>query len=337
MTKVKAVALVSGGLDSGLATRLIWDLGVELVALNFTGPFCLCNKKGGCKFEARKLSESLGIELKIASVFEEFIEIVKNPQHGYGSNLNPCIDCRILMFKTAKNFMQEAGASFVVTGEVVGQRPMSQQRKTLKLIERESGLEGLILRPLSAKILVPTIPEIKGWVNREKLLAISGRGRKEQIALVKEFEMGDYPCPSGGCLLTDPGFCQRMKDLMKYSQLSLDGIKLLKIGRHFRLNPDSKLVVGRDERENEDLLRIAKDTDFIFMPVEANGPVALGRGEDFNNGLIDLAGSIVARYCDRVEAQELIINLSQKILGLERQISCLPVEEDELEAFKINL
>ncbi len=206
MTRIKAVSLISGGLDSGLATRLMLELGVELVALNFRSPFCLCNKRGGCSFEAKNLSDRLGIGLKVVSVFDEFVEIVKNPPHGYGSNLNPCIDCRILMFKTAKKFMQEIGASFIVTGEVLGQRPMSQKSPTLRLIEKESGLEGLILRPLSAKLLPETIPEKNGWVNREKLLSISGRGRKEQISLVKEFEMGDYPCPSGGCLLTDPCF-----------------------------------------------------------------------------------------------------------------------------------
>lgn len=332
---MKAVVLISGGLDSGLAARLMKELGINLTALNFTGPFCLCNKKGGCKFEAKNLSESLGIELKITSVFDEFIEIVKNPKHGYGSNLNPCIDCRILMFKTAKKFMEDIGASFIVTGEVVGQRPMSQQRHTLKLIEKQSGLEGLILRPLSAKLLSPTIPEINGWVNRDKLLSISGRGRKEQIALVKEFEMGNYPCPSGGCLLTDPGFSQRMKDLMKYSQVSKEEINLLKVGRHFRLSPKGKLVVGRDEKENEILLKMAKDNDFIFMPIEVNGPIALGRGGDFSNGLLDLSGSIVSRYCDRTNEEKIKINLTQKALNITEDLFCLPIEKERLEVFKI--
>ncbi len=336
MTKIKAVVLISGGLDSGIAARIMSELGVELVALNFTSPFCLCNKRGGCKFEAQKLSESLGIKLKVISVFDEFIEIVKKPKHGYGSNLNPCIDCRILMFKTAKKFMEEINASFVITGEVVGQRPMSQKRNTLRLIEKESGLEGLILRPLSAKLLPQTLPEIKGWINREKMLSISGRGRKDQIALVKEFNMGDYPCPSGGCLLTDPGFSQRMRDLMKYSELTIDEIKLLKVGRHFRLNEDNKLVVGRDEKENELLLKLALDSDFIFMPSEVNGPVGLGRGINFNNGLKDLSASIVARYCDKVNIREKIMvkltsNSSKEML----ELSCAALDEESLKAFRI--
>ncbi len=337
MTKIKAVSLVSGGLDSALATRVVLEQEIEMVVVNFSSPFCLCNKRGGCKFEAKNLAESFGLEFKAISVFDEFIEIVKNPKHGYGSNLNPCIDCRILMFKTAKKFMEGIGASFIITGEVVGQRPMSQQRHTLRLIEKESGLEGLILRPLSAKLLPETIPEIKGWVKREKLLAINGRGRKEQIALVEEFNMGNYPCPSGGCLLTDPGFSQRMRDLMKYSEVCLEEIKLLKVGRHFRLSPKDKLVVGRDESENGILLKMARDTDFIFEPTVANGPVALGRGEAFNNGLIDLAGSIVARYCDKVNADTIVIKLTNNYLKQIQELICLPIEEKRLEALKINL
>jgi len=239
------------------------------------------------------------------------------------------------MFKTAKKLMQEIGASFIVTGEVVGQRPMSQQRHTLRLIEKESGLAGLILRPLSAKLLPETLPEIKGWVNREKLLSINGRGRKEQIALVEEFHMGNYPCPSGGCLLTDPGFSQRMRDLMKYSEVCLEEIKLLKVGRHFRLSPKDKLVVGRDESENGILLKMARDSDFIFEPTVANGPVALARGENFNNGLLDLAGSIVARYCDRVDAEKVSINLTGKFLDKPRELFCAPLEEEKLSSLRI--
>ncbi|MDP2939469.1 MAG: hypothetical protein Q8O13_05285 [Candidatus Omnitrophota bacterium] len=335
MTKIKAVSLVSGGLDSGLATRIVLGLGIELAVLNFTGPFCLCNKPGGCKFEAKNLAQSFGLEFKVVNVFDEFIEIVKNPKHGYGSNLNPCIDCRILMFKTAKKFMQEIGASFIVTGEVVGQRPMSQQRHTLRLIEKESGLGGLILRPLSAKLLPETIPEINGWVNREKLLSISGRSRKEQIALVKEFDMGNYPCPSGGCLLTDPGFSQRMSDLLKYSEVSIEEIKLLKVGRHFRLSPTDKLVVGRDETENEVLLKLAKETDFIFMPCEVKGPVALGRGKDFDNGLMDLSGSIVARYCDKAAEEKVIIKVRQGIQDATQELVCQSIKEESLNEFRI--
>ncbi|MDP3013865.1 MAG: hypothetical protein Q8M92_06445, partial [Candidatus Subteraquimicrobiales bacterium] len=170
MSKIKAVSLISGGLDSTLATKIIVDLGIEVYAINFLSPFCLCNKRGGCKYEAGEVSRNLGIPLKTVAVYEEFIEMVKAPKHGYGSNLNPCIDCRIMMLKKAKEYMEGIDAAFVITGEVLGQRPMSQNRQSLDLIEKESGLKGLILRPLSAKLMPETIPEKMGWVNRQALL-----------------------------------------------------------------------------------------------------------------------------------------------------------------------
>jgi len=297
---MKAITLISGGLDSTLATRLIQDLGIELVALNTVSPFCLCNRysSNGCLYGANSVAKKLSLRLITIDVSGEFLEIVKKPKHGYGSNMNPCIDCRILLFKKAKEIMEKEGASFVITGEVLGQRPMSQKLNTMKLIEREAGLNGLVLRPLSSAILGPTIPEKQGWISRDKLLAINGRGRREQIALADKLGVNDYPCPSGGCLLTDPEFSKRLKDLMKYGEFNLENTRLLKIGRHFRLNDTAKLVVGRNEQENEQLLNFALENDYLFIPTdELAGPASLGRGT-FSGALIELSCSITCRYCD---------------------------------------
>ncbi len=298
---MKAVALISGGLDSTLATKLMQDLGIELVALNTVSPFCLCNHRSakGCFHGAASVAKELGIKLVSINVSEEFLEIVKKPKHGYGSNMNPCIDCRILLFKKAKELMGQEGASFVITGEVLGQRPMSQMRRTMSLIEKEAQLTDLVLRPLSAKVLEPTLPEREGWVPRDKLLAISGRGRKDQFALASALGVKDFPCPSGGCLLTDPEFSKRLRDLMRHNgDFTLNDIFLLKLGRHFRLSKGVKLIVGRDEKENEGILSLVLPQDHLFMAApDLAGPTALGRGA-FDEELITSSCRIVARYCD---------------------------------------
>ena len=192
----KAIALMSGGLDSTLAVRLIKEQGIEVVALNFKSPFCLCDGKAseGCKSHAKNAAEQLGIEVKVIHKGLDYMDVVRSPRHGYGSAINPCVDCRIYTFNTAKRYMEEVGASFIVTGEVLGQRPMSQRKDPMFLIERESGLEGLIVRPLSAKRLPPTIPEKLGILDREKFLSIEGRSRKEQIKVADDYRIEDYPC-----------------------------------------------------------------------------------------------------------------------------------------------
>jgi len=297
---MKAIALISGGLDSTLATKLIQNLGIELICLNTVSPFCLCNHRSskGCLYGVASTAKELGLKLVSINVTDEFLDIVKKPRHGYGSNMNPCIDCRILLFKKAKELMYREGASFVITGEVLGQRPMSQKLNTMRLIEKESGLEELVLRPLSARVLEPTLPERQGWVTRDKLLAIAGRGRREQMDLARELGINDYPCPSGGCLLTDPQFAARLKNLMRYEELNLNAVQLLKLGRHFRLNDKAKLIVGRDEKENLCLLNLARENDYLFSPTDdLAGPTSLGRGE-FDEELLRLSCEITCRYCD---------------------------------------
>lgn len=334
--QMKAIVLVSGGLDSTLATKLIKEQGIEIIALNFKTPFCLCDKKtsGGCGNQASEVANNLGIELKIINLTDDFLNILKNPKHGFGSNMNPCIDCRILMFCKAKEFMLKIGAKFIVTGEVLGQRPMSQHKQALKIIEKESELEGLVLRPLSARLLPETIPEKEGWLNRNKLLNFSGRTRKPQMDLAKTFDIKDYPCAAGGCLLTDPQFARRVKDLITFGELNLNNVELLKVGRHFRISREAKLVVGRDKQENERLVNLAKDSDYLFIPLEVKGPTALGRG-NFSEELIRLSCSITCRYCD-LNGESSVDMICKRVPKEEDKVFKIsPIEETELINFRI--
>ena len=294
--KAKAIGLLSGGLDSIVAARLILEQGIEVEALNFVTAFCTCTARGSSCLASQKAADQLGIALKVVDISEEILDVVKKPRFGYGSGMNPCLDCRIFAFRKAKEYMSESGADFIFTGEVLGQRPMSQRREAMNIIERESGLKGFLLRPLCAKLFPPTLAEKKGLVNREKLLSISGRSRKGQIALTKRFNIKDYPCSSGGCLLTDKGFAQRMKDLMKYKpDFGLPDVMLLKYGRHFRMSPSVKLVVARDEDENFRLAALKNSGDIMFHAQEPLGPVSILRGS--NDGeFLDEAASITARY-----------------------------------------
>jgi tRNA U34 2-thiouridine synthase MnmA/TrmU len=276
----KAVALLSGGLDSTLAVKMVLDQGVEVIALNFMTPFCNCTaKSSSCKHEAVRVAREFGIPVRVRAKGMEYLKIVENPRHGYGRGLNPCIDCRVFMHREARELMAEEGAGFLITGEVLGQRPMSQRRPTLRLIERESGTEGLVLRPLSAQHFEPTVPEQKGWVDRAKLLAIQGRSRKEQIQLAEALGVTDYPCPAGGCLLTDADFAAKLKDLFENRpDYDLADVKLLRTGRHFRLHPQLKVVVGRNQAENEALERRSSNGDSVVRGIDFRGPCALVRG-----------------------------------------------------------
>ncbi|MEE8575040.1 MAG: hypothetical protein V3T30_06465, partial [Thermodesulfobacteriota bacterium] len=249
----------------------------------------------GCKGAAAGVAKEFGIPVKVVNKGLDYVEIVRNPRHGYGKGINPCVDCRLYMFRAAKEYMAEIGASFVVTGEVLGQRPMSQRRDNFSLIEEESGLKGLILRPLCAKNLEPTIPELEGIVDREKLMNITGRGRRELMDLADNLEISDYPCPSGGCLLTDKIFSKKVRDLLKHKKdVTINDLQLLKSGRHFRYD-GVKIVVGRDDADNMKLEKLAAPGDTFIEPANFQGPVALISGES-RNGAREFAGGIIMRY-----------------------------------------
>lgn len=323
---MKAIALISGGLDSILAASLVKKQGIEVVGLKFKIPFCSNKHKGVSDF---------GIEIKEADICDDFLEMIKKPNYGYGSNMNPCLDCKILMLRKAGELMEKYNAKFIVTGEVLGQRPMSQHKKALAAITKRSGLEGLILRPLSARLLEETIPEKEGWIKRDALLNFSGRGRKQQIGLARDFGIKEYAQPAGGCLLTDSGFSGRLKDLMEHEGLDRDSVELLKLGRHFRLNDTAKIIVGRDKRENEQLLSMAAPDDYLFMPTDKlAGPTSLGRG-DFNKELISLSCAITCSYCDidGISAADIIYRrISEKE---DRILRIAPIEENKLLSIKI--
>jgi tRNA-specific 2-thiouridylase len=277
-----ALGLLSGGLDSTLAAKVLIDQGIEVHAINFTSPFCTCSpKSSGCSAVQRAVEQLGNIPLKRVAVGEEYLTIVKSPRYGWGRGVNPCIDCRILKLKLAATYMREIGASFLFTGEVLGQRPMSQHKKALTIIEKNSGLKGLILRPLSAAVLPPTIPEEQGLVDRSMLLALEGRSRKPQIALAAEKGIADYPCPNGGCLLTNEHFAEKMKAyLVNRDPPSLQDMPLLKIGRHFWPGNHEWIVVSRNEEEGMTLEKLCRPTDRLFVPVDFPGPTVLLRGSN---------------------------------------------------------
>ncbi|HQP91579.1 MAG TPA: tRNA 4-thiouridine(8) synthase ThiI [Candidatus Omnitrophota bacterium] len=286
---IKAISLYSGGLDSILARRIMSQQGIDVIAVNFVMPFG-CSKK------------SVDKDIEKVDITNDFLEILKAPAHGYGSNMNPCIDCKILMLKKAKKLMEERGASFIITGEVVGQRPMSQMRGMLKHIERQAGVEGLVVRPLSAKLLPVTIAEEKGWIDREKLFDINGRGRKRQFEIAQEYGITDVPQPAGGCLLTDPIYAARIKDLISHKNLKADDINILRFGRYFRLGENSRVIVGRNERDNELLENAKKEGDMFFKSKDQiPGPSALGRGDFSDPAVLELALKLVARYFSKKE------------------------------------
>jgi tRNA-specific 2-thiouridylase len=272
---MKALGLLSGGLDSTLAVKLILERGIDVEAINFVTPFCLC-RKGGCG--ASEAAKTFRIPLRMVSAGTDYLRVVRNPRFGYGKNLNPCVDCRIFMLKKAKKYAKQIGAKFIFTGEVLGQRPMSQHRGALELIEREAGLKGKILRPLSAKLLPKTEAEEKGFVDAGALRDISGRSRKRQIEMTREFNIVNYPCAAGGCLLTDKEFANKLKDLFQHEKrVTVKEVNRLKVGRHFRFG-ENKIIVGRNEVENGVLFRTMQKSDYYFKVPDCGSPTTILRG-----------------------------------------------------------
>jgi len=330
----KAIALLSGGLDSILAIRLLQEQGIEIEAVNFYIDFAACIPKIGGEDAAKKAARLLNVPLTVVDITPEYLEMFKNPKHGYGANINPCIDCKIFMLKKAKAMMAERGASFLVTGEVLGERPMSQRRDALNIIERDAGVRGILLRPLTAKTLPPTIPEQEGVVDREKLLDITGRSRKPQIELAAKFGITEYPNPAGGCLLTDPGFTDRVKDLVKHDALDIENLKLLKCGRHFRLSPKTKLVVGRDDRDNDLVMAEAKEGDVSLRLSDYPSPFCLLRG-DTDEDTIREAARVVAYHTKFRDRESLRVDYWRENPPERKTISVKPASLEEITKMRI--
>jgi tRNA-specific 2-thiouridylase len=308
---LRALSLFSGGLDSQLAVKIIQEQGIEVIGLHFTTPFF------GGSLEISKAASDLGIEFREIDISEDYIpRVLLNPVYGYGKNFNPCIDCHAYMLNWAGKLMKEYEASFIITGEVVGQRPMSQNRSALNAVDKLSGYKGLVLRPLSARLLEESIPEKEGWVDREQLLDINGRGRIRQMELAEKYQLKDYPSPGGGCLLTEVNFARRLRHLLKYvSAPSPREMQVLRLGRHFYLRDGVLLVVGRNKSENERLANLNMDDDVLLKVADRPGPLALIRA--MHNNLkpedLKLAASIVARYSDaKNEKQARIKVFSEK-------------------------
>ena len=296
---IKAVGLISGGLDSTLAVQIVRDLGVEVYGVYFAMPWGCCDKA-----KAMEAAERLGIHFVVLQLDEQYLEVVKKPKHGYGSALNPCTDCRVHMFSRARKYMDSVGAQFVFTGEVLGQRPMSQMRERMRIIGQESDLNGLLLRPLCAQLLDPTIPEKEGWVDREKLLGLCGRGRSVQMDLAKKYEIKDYLPPAGGCLLTDKNFARRMKDSFQYGYRNLRETIALKWGRHFRISPEFKAILGRDAEENVSLRAFAHQDDHIFELPDKRGPTLILKGIAPSPEILETCAGLIQRFSRHKDIQE---------------------------------
>lgn len=350
---MKALALLSGGLDSTLALRLIHDQGIEVTALNFHTGFCFTDarravrkplvgsngesKPRGGPSDALSTAAKLGVPIEIIDISRDYLDVLHHPHYGYGKNVNPCIDCRINMFRNARNLMGEIGASFVFTGEVLGQRPKSQHLSALNLIANEAGLPDRILRPLSALLLHPTLPEREGWVDRSKLMGFHGRNRKPQMALAAELGIEGYPQPAGGCcFLTDPQYGRKVRDMWEHTdkdEMEWDDYLLLKVGRHIRISDSAKLIVGRDEGENLFLEQFQGD-HLRFEVEDFPSPLALFIGK-CDDTLLEKAARIVGRYSD---GRDKGINLSVIVKSGQdiRRLSVKPFLPEEVQDWVIS-
>ena len=301
---MKALSLFSGGLDSILSVKIIEEQGVDVIGIFFETSFFTSEK-------AAHSAHNIGLPLRILDITDRFLPIMLHPRHGYGKGLNPCIDCHKLMFNIAGEMLKEEGADFIISGEVLGQRPMSQNLRSLTLISHDSVCTDLILRPLSAHRLPETLPEKKGWVIREKLLGLSGRSRKPQIELAKKFGIKEYPAPAGGCLLTDIVYSRRLKDLLSCNpQFLLRDIELCKWGRHFRINERVKIIVGRNEKENKMIISLMKAGDTVLTVESFPGPTVLAPGELLFEEM-QLVASITASYSDSAIGQKTVVRLQR--------------------------
>jgi tRNA-specific 2-thiouridylase len=326
---VKAVALASSGLDSLLSAKIIRDQGIEVLALHCA--FSFGEASGILRRQAlEKAMDSIGVPLTVIDITEPFMNVMRRPEHGFGSAVNPCIDCHLFMLRTAKKRMEEIGASFVVTGEVVGQRPMSQNRPMLFHIEKHADLRRLIVRPLSAKLLPVTVPEERGWIRRDSMYAIGGRGRKAQVELAAQLGITGYFQPAGGCILTDPIYAKRVKTFIRcrgQENLTSESLSLCRHGRHFWLDGRLWIIAGRDEKDNNALASLA-GKKWTFLPVDEKGPLVLADGIR-NEADIAAAAGITARYSKNK------VPVIARFEGRDRTIEPQPAREAFIEANRL--
>ena len=333
----KAVALLSGGLDSNLAVRMMLEQGVDVEAVAIKTPFCDFDCGKGCGHRVKEVADELGIRLKTIYFGEEYLKMLKNPKYGYGSGMNPCIDCRCMMYNAAKEHMEKIGADFIVTGEVLFQRPMSQNDRALHIIENATGMNGKVLRPLSAKHLPPTRAENTGLVSRDMLGEISGRSRRGQLILAKRYKVTEPPNAAGGCLLTDPAFSKRVRDLFESTIQNevptVNDVELLKVGRHFRLSTESKLIVGRNKDENEVISALALPEDIIMEASDYTGPICLFRTKKHDKTMIRKCAGIALRYSHAPKNGESKVKMA--VNGNVEEILVCPATDSEFEALRI--
>jgi len=318
-TQRKAVALISGGLDSMLAAKAMLEQGIHVEGINFYTGFCVEGHTHAIRKQDQKkvkrnnalwTAEQLGIKLHIIDVIDEYKDVLINPKHGYGANMNPCLDCKVFMVKKAHEWMLENDFDFIITGEVVGQRPMSQRRDTMNTVQKETQVGDLLVRPLCVQNLPATLPEREGWIKRDELFDFSGRSRKPQIALAKKYGFDDYAQPAGGCcFLTNEHYSKKLIDLWQFrgdKQYDLEDILMLKIGRHIRPRPNFKLIIGREEGENKFMEGYRKQFPYFFCQSHA-GPLALCYGENMSLEDIEIAARVVARFGQGKDSEEVTV------------------------------
>ena len=351
----KAVALLSGGLDSNLAVRMMQDQGIEVEAVAVKTPFCDFDCGKGCGHKVQEVALELGIKLNTVYFGDDYLKMLKKPKYGYGSGMNPCIDCRGMMYNAAKEHMEKIGADFIITGEVLGQRPMSQNGNALKIIENETQTGGKIVRPLSFIHLPLTEAESRGLIKRENLGDIKGRSRRGQLQLAKKYDIIDPPNSAGGCLLTDPAFSIRVRDLYDHSNgiPDLNDIELLKIGRHFRLSNDTKLIVGRNKNENEIIHALKLENDILVEVSDYVGPTCILRTKKQpqstvtsmsssilpsslqTNKEIEIAASTALRYSDSPKDKVSKVKIKNSDSKEEKEIQVFPIEDKILDKLRI--
>lgn len=332
---IRALALFSGGLDSILACRVVAAQGIAVQAVKFVTPFFGYELLAREQEYAQMVRDSYGIEVVLRDVSDSYFTMLRNPAHGYGKNFNPCIDCKILLFREAKRLMPEFSASFLITGEVLGQRPMSQRRDTLRVIERDSGCTGILLRPLCAKTQEPTLPELDGLVDRELLLDFNGRGRQPQIRLAEQLGIRDYPRPAGGCVLTEQDQAKKIAWYYgRYPEVRLSDIRLLLFGRHFQLPHGGWFVLGRDAEENARLEALHDPGDFLVHMPERPGPMGVLHGAAHPDDFAAAAG-LVVRFGKKIIGESAAANVLFALGGEERYLVANPLADQDFQGWAL--